>query len=281
MRGNNTIGQIIRECTIAIWECLQPNYMPVPTEDTWMTVAKRYYELWDLPNCIGSIDGKHFRIQKFNNTGSQYYNYKGYFSVVLLACVDADGIFTTIDVGEIGRNSDGGVFRSSSLGQLLVKNKLKIPKPAAMPNDATNFPFYFIGDQAFPLKKNLMRPYPQKTLDNERRVFNYRISRARKSVECAFGMLVSKFTIFQRPLLCKEKTAVSVIKAACVLHNFIKITEGTFSIAQFAKPNCVSSEDLDNDNVNLGLPARELRNYLKDYFLRPENALPWQQNYTL
>lgn len=237
MRGNNTIALIVKECTTAIWQCLQPLYMPVPTEQIWMSIAKRYYELWDLPNCIGSIDGKHVRINKFYNTGSLHYNYKGLFSVVLMACSDADGIFTTIDVGEAGRNSDGAVFRSSALGKLLDKDELHIPKPRPMPNDQDDFPFYFVGDEAFPLKKNLMRPYPQRILDNEKRIYNYRLSRARKSVECAFGMLVSKFQIFQRSILCQEKTAISVIKAACVLHNFIKIIEGKFSIPKVTKGN--------------------------------------------
>lgn len=58
-----------------------------------------------------SIDGKHIRIKKFKNIGSKNCNYKGYHSVQLMACADADGCFTTIDVGDLGRNNDGGVFQ--------------------------------------------------------------------------------------------------------------------------------------------------------------------------
>lgn len=71
-----------------------------------------------------AIDGKHFRIKCLPNTGSTYFNYKGYFSIVLMACVDADGLFTTIDVGEVGRNSDGALFRTSNLGRALNLNIL-------------------------------------------------------------------------------------------------------------------------------------------------------------
>lgn len=165
MRGDNTIGIIVKECSEAIWQILQPIYMPVPKEETWKSIAKRYYELWDLPNCIGSVDGKHCRIKKFDKTASLHYNYKSFFSVVLMGCADADGIFTTIDVGEAGRFSDGAVFKASNLGKLLDTDKLHTPKPTPMPNDAFDFPFYMVGDEAFPLKINLMRPYPKRVLD--------------------------------------------------------------------------------------------------------------------
>lgn len=140
-----------------------------------------------------------------------------------MKCTDADGIFTTINVGEAGRFSDAAVFRASNFGKLLDTDKLHIPKPTPMPNGAFDFPFYMVEDEAFPLKINLMRPYPKRFLDDEKRIFNYRMSRGRKSVECAFGMLTSKFKIFQRPITHHEDTAIKVIKTAYILHNFIKM----------------------------------------------------------
>lgn len=196
-----------------------------------------------------------------------------------MACANADGIFLTIDLGEAGRMSDGAVFRSSTVGRLLNKEKLLIPKARPLPNDDVDFPFYFVGDEAFPLQKNLMRPYPQRILYNEKRIFNYRLSRGRKSIECAFGMLVSKFEIFQRPMLCQEDTAILVIKSACVLHNFIKLKEGRFSIPQIVKDNNPTLRNPTVPPVNQS--AYQLRDYLKSYFLKPENALAWQGNYTV
>lgn len=136
-----------------------------------------------------------------------------------MACVDADELFTTIDVGEVGRNSDGAVFRTSNLGRALDLNVLQLPPSRPLPssNDENDFPFYFVADEAFPLKKYLMRPYSKRSLNNKKRVFNYRLSRGRKSVECAFGMFVSKFRLFEGPICCKEETINFIIKAACVL----------------------------------------------------------------
>lgn len=127
MRGASTIGKVTLETCNAIWTCLQLLYMALPTEDDWRRKAERYDLLWNFLHCVGSIDGKHFRIHKFANTGSRNINYKGYFSVQLMACVDADEYFTTIDVGDVGGNSDGGGFRSSRLGRWLQRGELHLP----------------------------------------------------------------------------------------------------------------------------------------------------------
>lgn len=96
-----------------------------------------------------------------------------------MASANADGIFLTIDVVETGRVNDGAV---SGLPRLLNKENLFIPKPTPLPNDDVNFPYYFVGHEAFPLQKNLMRPYQQRVLDNVKRILNYRLSRGRKSI---------------------------------------------------------------------------------------------------
>lgn len=164
--------------------------MDSPSQEKWLQISDRFFEQWNIPNCVGAIDGKHFRIKCLPNTGSTYFNYKGYFFIVLLACIDADGLFTKIDVGEVERNSDGVVFRTSNLGRALNLDILQLPhsRPLLSSNNENNFPFYFVADEAFPLTKYLMRPYPKQSLDNKKRVFNYRLSRGRKSIECAFGM---------------------------------------------------------------------------------------------
>lgn len=102
------------------------------------------------------MDGKHIRIQKYPNTGSANYNYKGYHSIILLGCCDADGYFTTIECGFAGRNSDSGVFQASNLGKWLERDGLNIPNSdSPLPHDEDSgniFPYYFAGDNAFPLK---------------------------------------------------------------------------------------------------------------------------------
>ncbi|XP_060876779.1 uncharacterized protein LOC132949746 [Metopolophium dirhodum] len=205
-----------------------------------------------------------------------------------MACVDADGLFTTIDVGEVGRNSDGAVFRTSNLGRALNLGVLQLPpsKPLPSSNDENDFPFYFVADEAFPLTKYIMRPYPKRSLDNKKRVFNYRLSRGRKSVECAFGMLVSKFRLFEGPICCKEETINFIIKAACVLHNFIRIKQGIFTHPkQFEiqqENHQISNIQVQQNRVQQVIrplsEAQQNREKLCNYFMSPAGSIPYQWN---
>lgn len=164
--------------------------MTAPTEEMWKSMADRSQ---DLPHCIANIDGKHIHTEKSSHSGSEYFNYKSYFSSVLLACSDADGISKTTDVGEPHRFSDGAVFRAFILDRLLDQSQLNIPVPVPMPYNNTDVPFFFAADKAFPLETNVMRPYPQRMLDKPKRIFNNRLSRSRQNVECSFGMFTAKF----------------------------------------------------------------------------------------
>ncbi|KAJ8931376.1 hypothetical protein NQ314_015721 [Rhamnusium bicolor] len=133
-------------------------------------------------------------------------------------------------IGDFGRNSDGAVFKNSQIGRLLDENKLNIPPATSLPRDDNGcpFPMFFVADEAFALRQEIMKPYPQRTLNNAKRIFNYRLSRARKSVECAFGMLCSKFRVFHTPIACNVDKAENIVKATCVLHNFIRKHDGVF-----------------------------------------------------
>lgn len=91
----------------SIWDCLVSQFMPTPGSEDWKEIAEDFQRLWAFPNCCGAIDGKHVIIQAPSNTGSQFYNYKGSFSIVLLAVVDSRWRFRVVDVGAFGRSSDG------------------------------------------------------------------------------------------------------------------------------------------------------------------------------
>jgi len=87
--GRTTVSSIVKEVCMEIWNVLQPMYLVTPTEDTWRKSEIGFKERWNFPNCIGSIDGKHVEIKCPNKSGTSYFCYKNYFSIVLLAIVDA------------------------------------------------------------------------------------------------------------------------------------------------------------------------------------------------
>jgi hypothetical protein len=153
--------------------------MPVPTRKTWSQIVNYFSDLWNFPNCIGAIDGKHVNVQAPPNSGSKFFNYKHSFSVVLLALVDAHYKFTVVDIGSYGRKSDGGIFAHPKLGKYL-ETHLGIPEDKQFPGTSCLTPHVIVGDEAFPLKTYLMRPCAgsQSKGDNEKSIFNYRLSRA-------------------------------------------------------------------------------------------------------
>lgn len=161
---------------------------------------------WNFPGCIGAIDGKHINIIAPDDT-SNYFNYKERHSIVLLALVDDDYYFSYIDIGCNGRASNGGVFEKSGLKEALENNSLDIPENSVI-----------VGEAAFPLKKYLMKPFPIRATRREK-VFNYRLSRARRIVENAFGILVSGFRIFESFIALKPEKVDVIVLAACSLHN--------------------------------------------------------------
>ena len=203
--------------------------MPVPTTEDWRAIAENFQERWNFPLCCGALDGKHVTLKAPANTGSMYFNYKGTFSLVLLAVVDAQYRFRIIDVGGYGRTSDGGILANSAFGQALRSGPLQLPPDQPLPgaDHRGPQPHVFVADEAFPLRKNLMRPFPGRMLPPDRRVFNYRLSRARLVVECAFGILSSQWRVYRRPMEVQPEVAERCVKATCVLHNFLRRSSQT------------------------------------------------------
>ena len=129
--GSSTVASIVSDVVTAIWDCLVEEFMAVPTAEEWRVVAERFEERWNFPLCCGAIDGKHVVLKAPANSGSQFFNYKGTFSIVLLAVVDADYCFRVIDVGGYGRTSDGGILANSEFGQALHAGNLQLPADRA------------------------------------------------------------------------------------------------------------------------------------------------------
>lgn len=206
----------------------------------------------------------------------------------MLAISDAKNRFTIVDIGAEGRQSDGGVFESSGLPHLLETNALHIPQPTYLDNmDNIDFPYVLMGDEAFPLSTYMMRPYPRSgQLNISRKIFNYRLSRARRSVECTFGIFVSKWRIYRQPIVANTATAVKAIQATVVLHNYIinkeldlPLAERRYCIMQEEERNfLVTSKGLtaaSNRNVSRQSAAMKIRDNFAHYF-EHVNPLSWQ-----
>lgn len=103
-----------------------------------------------------------------------FYNYKGFFSLVILVMVDADRKVLYYDVGEYGSQNDAFIFNSSTLHKLIERSSLDIPAPSSLPESQVSFPYYFVGDDIFALKSWLLKPYAGVNLGENEQYFNYR-----------------------------------------------------------------------------------------------------------
>ena len=140
------------------------------------------------------------------------------------------------------------MFKNCSLHKALDNGSLCIPTPRPLTDGECSIPFMIVADDAFPLRENIMKPYSQIGLTREKRIFNYRLSRARRVVENAFGILSNRFRVFMTPIsLCPEKV-VDIVIACCSLHNYLREE----SISTCTPPGCLDTEDLDTHVIHPG-----------------------------
>jgi hypothetical protein len=260
-----------------LWDLLKSEFIPQPTEEKWREIAHGFKKAAHFPNCLGAVDGKHVRVMRFPHSGSMNLNYKGYFSIVLMAIADSDYTFTYIDVGAYGKDCDSSVFQSTTFFKLMVSKKLNIPPPSPLhATSSEDFPFVLVGDEAFSLSENLMRPYGGHSLTEKKRVFNYRLCRARRYVECAFGILCNKWRIFHRASNVSKQFTKDIVKACVILHNVVRLKDGRRSEEAF-----ITQILHEVNRIPCCRPtgtAINIRDRFSDYIVSPEGALSWQMN---
>ena len=99
----SSISQIIPQVCNTLYDVLKDDYLNPPTnEEQWKKLAKDFDLKWQFPHAVGAIDGKHINIRSFPNSATEYFNYKKYFSIVLLAVADANAKFIAFDLGSPG-----------------------------------------------------------------------------------------------------------------------------------------------------------------------------------
>lgn len=218
------------------------------------------------------------------------------FSVVLMAIVDANYNFIYADVGCQGRISDGGVFRNTTLYQKLQNNELNLPNDQCLPGSQQNMPFVFVADDAFPLQRHIMKPYPgTHARGSEKRIYNYRLSRARRIVENAFGILSAVFRVLRKPMLLQPDKASLIIMTCVNLHNYLmkrkasrklynspgmmdRIEDGIVTPGQWRNMDSLSSFlPLPNTGRRHTLQCENIRQRFSEYF-NFTDILPWQNN---
>ncbi|XP_034542105.1 uncharacterized protein LOC117814732 [Notolabrus celidotus] len=295
--GSTTVSQIILSTCEALYEVMKEDYLKTPTsEAAWRAIAADFFEKWQYPICLGALDGKHIYIQPPGHSGSTFCNYKGRFSVVLMAVVDAQYKFVYVSVGAQGRLSDGGLFAHSDLRRAMEAGLLNVPPPEPLPNTETVMPYMLVADDAFPLRSHLQKPFSHRQLDHDQRIYNYRLSRARQVVENAFGILANRLRVFRTTISLDPDKVVKITLASCVIHNFLRAhrsepyvpptltdretDDHEFIPGSWRQEGQWAFHDLANNRArNPTQRAKDLRDMMKEYFNSPEGQVPWQEHH--
>lgn len=127
----------------------------------------------------------------------------------------ADYKFLYVNIECNGRVSDGGVFGRSALGTVLNDAEVNLP-PNEKIGDNRLRRYAIVADDAFPLEEHIMKPYPYNSKEKEKKIFNYRLSRARQTIEHAFGILCNRLHILQTTIhLRPEKDKKNYASCLC------------------------------------------------------------------
>ncbi|XP_047034656.1 protein ANTAGONIST OF LIKE HETEROCHROMATIN PROTEIN 1-like [Helicoverpa zea] len=262
------ISLIIPEVCKAINSVLKDQIKLPQTPAEWLIIEEGFRR--KFPRCVGAIDGKHIVIKCPPHSGSQYYNYKHTYSIVLMALVDSEYRFIFADIGAQGRISDGGIFQNCLLWQKIDAGTINLPPDAPLPGREIDVPYVFLGDGAFALHKHIMKPFPGNyNFNTMERTFNHKLSSSRVIVENVFGILTTVFRIFRKPIEIDIENVPTVTMTCILLHNFLKNSKTSSNI--YAPPGTFDSVV---DGVNIDGSWRQNQTNPDNLAIRPIADVP-------
>lgn len=237
--GTSTVCVIVKEVSGSIinrlWQKFVTKNFP-NNLDNLKEIMALFEENWQYPCCIGAVDGCHLPMKcpkGGQESAKEYHNFKNFYSIVLMAMVDARQRFMWASSGFPGNSHDAIIFQSTKLYAEITEHNL-IPQVAKKQDGVDVYPM-IIGDSAFPFQTWLLKPYTSAVLTQQQRYFNYRLSRARMVVEGAFGQLKGRWRVLMRKNECEEDTLRTMSLACVVLHNI-----------------CIDMDDKINKNWDAG-----------------------------
>ncbi|KAF0703878.1 protein ANTAGONIST OF LIKE HETEROCHROMATIN PROTEIN 1-like [Aphis craccivora] len=211
-----------------------------PTKDGLKIIAEDYWKIWNFPNCVGAIDGKHIRSFALGKSGSLIFFNRS------LAIVDANCKFIFVDIGSYGKESDSGIFNKCGISE--------------------------VTRTGFRLDRHMMRPYSKKESrkDYQKTVFNYRLSRARRTTENSFGLLSQVFRRFVDYL----------VLSACCLHNIFR--DRYLENTSYHYYNFDHNEPQPSTNMTSLAKTGGFANIegfcVRDELKNSQGAIPWQHH---
>ena len=208
--SKSTVCVVTKGVCAAIVEHLLPEYIKIPTGAALDENVRNFREDHGFPQCAGAVDGTHIPIVSPTECPADYYNRKGWHSIILQGTVDHARRFIDVYVGWPGRVHDARVFANSSLYQRGQTNSLLSSQPKSIAG--RDIPLVILGDPAYPLLTWLMKAFPNNGhLSQQQKTFNYRLSRARVVVEHCYGRLKGRWRCLLKRLDVDVSDASEVV----------------------------------------------------------------------
>ncbi|XP_034053623.1 protein ANTAGONIST OF LIKE HETEROCHROMATIN PROTEIN 1-like [Gymnodraco acuticeps] len=213
-----TVCRCVQDFCAAAETFLVPELIRLPDREKFAEMADYTENRWGLPQCVGAIDGSHIHILAPQENHCDYFNCKGWHSIILQGVVDGKGLFWKVFAGMPGSLHDAQVLRLSTLWELASRGNYF---PACTRNiGGVNAGYYILGDSAYPLQNWLLKPFPDTgRLTAEQQIYNRNICRARVVVENAFGRLKGRWRCLVKINDSDVKLVKSMVLTCCALHN--------------------------------------------------------------
>ena len=216
--GLSTVFNCVQDFCYAVIKVLLPVHITSPDAERLVEMAALFQSRWRVPQCVGAIDGSHIPIIAPEEYPRDYYNRKGWHSIVLQAVVDGRGLFWDVCVGFPGSVHDARVLKQSHLWEVLSDGEFLSQRKVTI--SGCDVGHYLIGDPAYPMQSWLMKPFSDTgRLTPAQHTYNYRLSSARSVVEMAFGRLKGRWRCLLKRNDCKLKLCKEMALTCCVLHN--------------------------------------------------------------
>ena len=258
--GKSTVIEAVQDVVNALFD-VRNQYIKFPrtaAETAACIQTFRDFTRSELVNVAGAIDGTHIRIIAPKENAVDYFSRYQQHDMIVQGVVDGTGKFIDAVCGFPGSAHDARVLRNSNLYDEAERGAI-LQEPCVNIG-GTDIRPYLVGDSAYPQAPWLIKPFPEGTRDHEEITFNKELSRARVTVERAFGILKSRWRVLQKRLDSSLAFAIKTTVACIVLHNI-----------------CIdSNDDWDDDDDNHDPPDNQqnadilgdgdaIRDLLKDF----------------
>ena len=266
----------IKDVSKAITRKLKTGFLSVPRGQELREVMGLYKDKWGFPACAGAINGTHIPIQTPVENHTDYVNRKSYHSILMQAVVDARYLFRDVVIGWPGSVHDARVLSNSALYNLGLQGKLFDPNITERVLGVDLNPI-ILGDPAYPLLNWLVKGYPEnQNTPNWQCNFNYRLSRARMTVENTCGRWKGRVRRFPKQVDMAVSSATYLVAASCILHNICELRRDDFLEswldvvqASFHQPDNIP---LAGENDETESDAASIRDVLARFFMTAEGS---------